>query len=71
MVVFSVFWGAVSSTLVSLCQKNSPAVSSREMAVPLGDHSPKDHGSDCAYSDRFHSLANSGMPKLAWVVSQL
>ena len=71
MVVFSVFWGAVSSTLVSLCQKNSPAVSSREMAVPFISHSPEAHGFDRAYSDRFHSLANSGMPKLAWVVSPL
>ena len=71
MVVFSVFWGAVSSTLVSLCQKNSPAVSSREMAVPLGDHSPKDHGSDCAGADRFYSLANLGMPQLEQIASQL
>ena len=71
MVVFSVFWGAVSSTLVSLCQKNSPAVSSREMAVPFISHSPEAHGFDRAYSDRFHSLANSGMPQLEQIASQL
>ena len=71
MAVFSVFWGAVSSALVPLCQKNNPAVQARELAVPFSYHSPKAHGFDCACADRFHSLANSGMPRLEQIASQL
>ena len=71
MVVFSVFWGAVSSALVPLCQKNNPAVQARELAVPFSYHPPKAHGSYCAYSDRFYSLASSGMSQLECVVSKL